>query len=228
MALSRLDDAERVGPVGRADLLAAQGGQAGRGGVLQHQDPLGRVEVDAGEVDLLQPRAGDRHRVRHDVHGAGGDVGDPLRIGDRLVLDVVRVAEDGLGHRLDHVDVEALDLPGERVEEVEVVGVLVHPRDEVAAGADLRHERARVTCGGPDGLRLLAFGLQLAALAVRTVLPVRAVVAALSADGWPGAAAAAAAPSTSANVASTTGSARRQGPRGRRGRAFTGTPRADG
>ena len=113
-----------------------------RRGVLQHQDPLGRVEVDAGEVDLLQPGAGDRHRVRHDVHGAGGDVGYPLRVGDRLVLDLVRVAEDGLGHRPDHVDVEALDLPGERVEEAEVVGALVHPRDEVAAGADLRHERA--------------------------------------------------------------------------------------
>src|SRR5271169_3612231 len=91
-----------------------------------------------------------------------------------------------------------------------------------------------VTCGGPDGLRLLASGLQLAVLAARTVLPVpmvlpvRALLAALSAAWWPGAAAAAAAPSTSANVASTTGSARRQGPRGRRGRAFTGTPRADG
>ena len=51
--------------------------------------------------------------------------------------------EDGLGHRPDHVDVEALDLAAERVEEAEVVGALVHPGDEVAAGADLRHERAR-------------------------------------------------------------------------------------
>ena len=88
-----------------------------------------------------------------------------------------------------------------------------------------------VTCGGPDGLRLLANGLQLAALAVRAVLAVltvRVVLAVRLADGWPGAAAAAAAPSTSANVASTTISARGQGPRAHRGRAFTGTPPAGG
>ncbi len=136
-------DAERVGPGGRAHLLAPEVGQARRRRVLQHQDPLARVEVDAGEVDLLQPGAGDRHRVRHDVHGAGEDVGYPLSIGDGLELDLVRVAEDRLGHRADHVDVEALDLPVERVEEAEVVGALVHSGDEVTAGADLGHERAR-------------------------------------------------------------------------------------
>ena len=76
-----------------------------------------------------------------------------------------------------------------------------------------------VTCGGPVGRRLLASGLQLAALTVRAVRPTA---------GWPGAAAAAAAPSTSANVASTTISARGQGPRAHRGHAFTGTPRAGG
>ena len=60
-----------------------------------------------------------------------------------LNCNLARVTEDGLGHRPDHVDVEALDLAAERVEEAEVVGALVHPGDEVAAGADLRHERAR-------------------------------------------------------------------------------------
>ena len=71
------------------------------------------------------------------------DVGDPLGVRDRLELHLARVAEDGLRHRPDHVDVEALDLSVEGVEEAEVVGALVHAGDEVAAGADLRHERAR-------------------------------------------------------------------------------------
>ena len=172
-----------------------------------------RVEVDAGEVDLLQPLAGDRHRVRDDVHGAGDDVGDPLRVGDRLELHLarVRVAEDGLGHRPDHVDVEALDLPGERVEEAEVVGALVHPGDEVAAGADLRHERAWRHLRRPG--RAQAARLRVACArgggrAHRPWPPGRRA-------GWPGAAAAAAVPSASPDAASTTSSARRQGARPR-------------
>src|SRR6185437_11224788 len=51
-------------------------------------------------------------------------------------------AEDRLGHRANHVDVEPLDLAVERVEVTEVVRALVHPGDEVAALADLGHERA--------------------------------------------------------------------------------------
>src|ERR1700749_3071873 len=114
----RRDAAYGVGPAGRADLLAVQVVQAGRFGILQHQDPLMRLEVDTGEVDRLQPLAVNGHRVRHDVHGARGDVGDPLIVRYRLEVQVrtARVAEDGRGHRPDHVDVEALDLPGKRVE----------------------------------------------------------------------------------------------------------------
>src|SRR5690242_12432069 len=43
----------------------------------------------------------------------------------------------------DHVDVESLDLPVQGVEVAEVVGALVHAGDQVAAGADPGHERAR-------------------------------------------------------------------------------------
>ena len=96
-------------------------------------------EVDAGEVLFLQPAAQDRHRVGHDVDAAGLYVGLPLRVGDRPVHDMARAAEDRLGHRLDHVDVEPLELAVERVQEAEVVGVLVDAGDEVAALADVLH-----------------------------------------------------------------------------------------
>jgi len=116
-----------------------------------------------------------------------------------------------------------LDLVVERVEEAEAIGALVHPGDEVAAGADLRHERAGRHLGGPDGRRLLAVGSHaVAARALTAVARGRRM-----AGGWPGSAAAATAPSARPDAAITTNSVRRQGTPGR-GRAFTGTPRGGG
>src|SRR6516162_7043957 len=77
-----------------------------------------------------------------------------------------------------------------------------------------------VTCGGPDGRRLLAFGSHVLAAEAVTAL---AAPTPDPADGRPGAAAAAAAPSASPDAVSTTRSAR-QG----RSRAVTGTPKAGG
>src|SRR6202012_5611984 len=87
-----LDRAHRVRARGRAHLLAAEVGQAaGRGGVVGDEHALAGVELDAGEVDLPEAVAGYRHRVRDDVDAAGaaGDRGDPLRVRDRLELDLV-------------------------------------------------------------------------------------------------------------------------------------------
>src|SRR5690349_15588287 len=80
-----------------------------------------------------------------------------------------------------------------------------------------------VTCGEPDGRRLLASGLQ-AALAAAAWRPVAGAWVVLAACGWPGAATAAAVPSASPDAASTATRVRRQGRHG----AFTGTPRDDG
>src|SRR5580692_3900783 len=138
-----LDRVHRVGAGRRAYLLAAKVGQAaGRDHVVGDEHPLVRVEVDAGEVNLRQALTGDRHRMSHDVDAAAGDGGDSLRVGDRLELDPVGVAEDRLGHGADHVDVEPLDLAVERVEVAEVIGALVHPGDQVALLLDRGHERA--------------------------------------------------------------------------------------
>src|SRR5438128_8926101 len=103
----------------------------------------------------------------------------------------------------------------------------------------MRNPRARilamnepdVTCGGPDGRRLLAFGLHAAAFAAPGAFAAPAVSgvrAARNADGWPGAAAAAAAPSTRAQVASTASRARGQDPPASGGCVLTGTPPAGG
>src|SRR5689334_9660726 len=82
-----------------------------------------------------------------------------------------------------------------------------------------------VTCGDPDGRRLLASGLHVAAaLAAAAWRPVECARVVVAACGWPGAATAAAVPSARPDAASTATRARRQGRRG----AFTGTPRDDG
>src|SRR5438477_12006388 len=81
-----------------------------------------------------------------------------------------------------------------------------------------------VTWGGPDGRRLLAVGSHVVAAAALTAL---AALASWMACGRPGAAVAAAAPSVRPDAAAITTIARRQDTP-RRGRAFTGTPRADG
>src|SRR5260370_3563866 len=86
-----------------------------------------------------------------------------------------------------------------------------------------------VTCGGPDGRRLLAFGLQAAALAWPTALAVLAAPAwpaARMAGGWPGEASAAAAPRTSADAASLSSGRRSPGRHASPPRALTRTPRA--
>ena len=157
------DDVQRVGPLGGADALAAQVFDPGRAGAGRHEDPLGGVEVDGGEVDLLKPIAGDRHRVRHDVHRAIAHVRNPLLVRDRLELHLGRIAEDRLGDGVDHVDVEALDLLVQRIEEAEVVGALVHAGDEVAARLDRRHVRAgrdlrRTGRADAAGLRVAGLG----------------------------------------------------------------------
>ena len=82
---------------------------------VAHQHLLARAVVLAGEGDLLPAVAGDRHVARHDVDAAVLEGRQALGRGDHLQLDLVRVAEDRLRDRVQHVDVEALDLPGDRV-----------------------------------------------------------------------------------------------------------------
>ena len=118
-----------------------------------------RVEVDGGEVHLLEPVAVDRHRVRDDVdqrvRRLGALVSWPLTSGMRSASEIAlkrilaehRVvgradAEDRPGHGPDLVDVEPLDLPVQGVQVAEVVGALVHPGDEEAALPDGGHQRA--------------------------------------------------------------------------------------
>ena len=71
----------------------------GHMGVREDQDPLVGVEVDGGEVICLQPVAGDRHRVRHDVHACRSATSG-IRSASEIALycDLVRIAEDRLGH----------------------------------------------------------------------------------------------------------------------------------
>ncbi len=65
--------------------------------------------------------------------------GEALGRGDDPELDLVRVAEDRLRDRVEHVDVEALDLAGDRVARAEQEGVGRDARDEAAALLDLLH-----------------------------------------------------------------------------------------
>src|SRR6516162_6853003 len=71
------------------------------------------------------------------------DCRDSLSVGHGFELDLVGVAKDRLRDGVHHVDVKPLDLPVPGVEVAEVVGALIHTRDEVTAGAVLGHERAR-------------------------------------------------------------------------------------
>jgi hypothetical protein len=121
----------------RADALPAQVGEARRGRRLRHQHALARLEVLGRERDLLPRLAGHRQRAHHDVHLARLQRRRCLRGRDDAVLDVEVVAEDGLAELLDQVDVEALDLVGERVQVAEVQGVLRDARDHAAAVVDL-------------------------------------------------------------------------------------------
>ena len=72
--------------------------------------------------------------------------GDALRVRDHLVLDAVRVAEDRLRHLAHQVDVEALELSGERVAVAEQQRVGRDAGDEPPALLDRLHVGARRAC----------------------------------------------------------------------------------
>ena len=123
-----------------------------------HQQLLGCVVVDGGEVDRIRIRAApglafavDRHGLGHDVHLARRHGLAPIVVGDDLEVDRRGVgAEDGLIDLLEHVDVESLELTGDRVAIGPQIRVLVHPGDEVPPGVDVGHPGAgrHVTGGG--------------------------------------------------------------------------------
>ena len=116
----------------------------GVGEVADHQHPLTGGVVLGGEGDLLPPHAVDGHRVRHDVDLATAQLRDSLAVRDdhdveQVVHRVVVGAEDGLRDFLQHVDVEALDLPRLRVAGAEQQGVGGDPDPQRATGPDGGH-----------------------------------------------------------------------------------------
>src|SRR5262249_55794583 len=125
LGLVRRDVRDRGAAGSRAHLLPGHVVHALVRRRLGQQQPLPGLVVHAGEADLLQRVAGDRHGARADVYLLLLDVWDALRRGDRDELHLVRVAEDRPGDLPGHVDVEALDLPGGRVAVPEQERVLV-------------------------------------------------------------------------------------------------------
>ena len=163
----RVDDVgQRRGLLGGAHLLAAERVDAGEAGVLLHQHPLAGLVVDRGELDVLAPLAVDRHGLHDEVDVAVLQRGDALRRGEDAQLDRVAVAEDGPGDLARHVEVEALDLTGDRVAEAELVGVLVDADDQLALlrGCSPSSSRPAVRSGpgrAPCGRRLAVGSPQL-------------------------------------------------------------------
>ena len=162
-----------VEPLG-ADLLAGQVLDArdlgAALGLLPEPDhELAGAVVLAGEGDLLPAGAGDRHVARHDVHAAVLQDGQPLGCGDDPQLDLVRVVEDGLRDRVEHVDVEALDPARDRVAGAEQQRVGRDPRDEAAALSDRAHVAARRHLTGAGSVAVGAYDCRQFA-ATRSVL----------------------------------------------------------
>ena len=150
----RRDVADGGGSGGGTDLLAAEIADAFSGRAGLHQDPLARVVVDGGEISRWS-----RLQLMVIVWATMSTAPDwmsGIRWASEMALywtlfGLPKIAGCDRAH---HVDVEPLDLAGEGVEVAEVVGVLVHAGDEVAAGPDPGHEGARGHLRRPGGRRL--------------------------------------------------------------------------
>src|SRR6478735_9475093 len=125
-----------------ANPLAGQVGRPLYIRILRHQQSLARFEVHGGERDLLGTRAGDGHRVDHDVNRLVLQRSDALRRGQQPELHFAGITDQVPGYLPCDVDVEALQLAGHGIAKAEQIGALVETNYQPAALPDRRLGRA--------------------------------------------------------------------------------------
>ena len=138
----RRDRLRRRRAARRAHSTVGEIAQAARRGTRRDEHSLAGVEVDGGEINLLEPLTGDRGRIGDDIDASILDGGKPLGSRHRLELDAARIPEDRLGQAPQQVDLEALEAVVQRVEVREQQSVLIDAGDQVPTATDAGHEAA--------------------------------------------------------------------------------------